>query len=628
MTRARAVIGAVNPQVDGGRYPAKHLAGDPLRVTAEVFTDGHDLVAAVARLRGTSEAEIDLIGSSDTFSGDFAVSAPGHYELTIIAWVDRYATWLRDSTKRSTAQKLLPVHCAEGIALFEQAAPNAPAHARERLLFAAQRLRAQELPDTSLSPLMRAYLPRLHLTTSPWLPLYVERERAGSGAWYELFPRSHGGLRGVTALVPGIAKAGFDVLYVPPIHPIGREHRKGKNNTLTHTPEDVGSPWAIGSREGGHHAIHPELGTLEDFRALVKVCSEHHMELALDLAFQCAPDHPWVHEHPQWFRHRPDGSIACAENPPKVYEDIYPFDFECDDWQALWQALADVAIYWAAEGVRIFRVDNPHTKPFAFWEQCLRNVREKFPDTVFLAEAFSRPSHMHQLAKIGFSQSYTYFTWRTDKRELEAYATELTTAPVKDFFRANFWPNTPDILPYTLQSGARAAFVARVILAATLSASYGIYGPAYENLDHEPLRPGGEEYRDSEKFEVRAWPEGPLRPLLTLLNQLRRQHRALQRNASLRFHATTNEQLICYSKEASGERVVVVVNLDPYHVQSGEIDLGEALVQHQAHDLLSGARYLWNGARHFIQLDPQAMPAHIFVLRHHLRTERDFDYFA
>jgi len=431
---------------------------------------------------------------------------------------------------------------------------------------------------------------------------------------------------------------GFDVLYLPPIHPIGRNFRKGKNNALTTTPEDPGSPWAIGAAEGGHKAIHPQLGTLEDFRRFVTKAQEYGIELALDLAYQCTPDHPYVQAHPQWFRHRPDGSIQYAENPPKKYQDIYPIDFETEDWQALWEELKSIVQFWIDQGVRIFRVDNPHTKSFYFWEWMISDIRKSHPDVLFLSEAFTRPKVRYRLAKLGFSQSYTYFAWRNTKQELTQYLTELTQTEVREYFRPNFWPNTPDILTEYLQFGGRPAFVARLVLAATLGSNYGIYGPAFELCENRPREAGSEEYLDSEKYEIRHWdldhPES-LKEIIGRVNRIRRENPALQSNERLLFHEIDNDQLICYSKhsEDGANVMVVVVNLDPHHTHAGwmELDLGKlglpADHPYQVHDLLSEARYLWHGSRNYIQLNPQSMPAHIFRIRRRVRTERDFDYY-
>jgi starch synthase (maltosyl-transferring) len=477
------------------------------------------------------------------------------------------------------------------------------------------------------------------------LGVEVERERARYSTWYELFPRSTarspgrcGTFADVIARLPYVAEMGFDVLYLPPIHPLGQAYRKGPNNRPTAGQDDPGSPWAIGAKEGGHKAIHPELGTLEDFKQLVARANELGLELALDIAFQTSPDHPYVREHPEWFKKRPDGTIQYAENPPKKYQDIYPFWFEGDEWPALWEELASVVEHWVEYGVRIFRVDNPHTKPFGLWEWLIARVRRRSPDVIFLAEAFTRPRVMYRLAKLGFSQSYNYFPWRNSKHELTEYFRELTTPPVSDFFRANLWPNTPDILPEYLQYGGRSAFMSRVALAATLGASYGIYGPAFELLEHEAREHGSEEYLDSEKYQVRHWdldrPDS-LREYIARLNRVRRENPALQTDRGLLFHGIDNDALLAYSKRApgAGEAVLFVVNVDPHNAQSGWLDLDlealglDAELPFQAHDQLSDARYLWSGPRNYVSLDPRHSPAHVFRLRGKVRSEHDFDYF-
>jgi len=473
----------------------------------------------------------------------------------------------------------------------------------------------------------------------------VDPPKARFSAWYEMFPRScsprpgvHGTLAACEARLPYIAAMGFDVLYLPPIHPIGSTHRKGRNNSPVCEPGDPGSPWAIGAAAGGHTAVHPDLGTLEDFHSLLRQARSQGLEIAMDLAFQCSPDHPYVREHPEWFRRRPDGSIQYAENPPKKYEDIYPLDFECAERAALMDELKRVVLFWIDQGVRIFRVDNPHTKPLAFWEWLIGEVKTSHPEVIFLAEAFTRPKVMHRLAKSGFSQSYTYFAWRHTAWELKKYFSELTQTEVVEVFRPNLWPNTPDILTEYLQNGGRPAFAARLILAATLGANYGIYGPAFEVCEDRSRKPGSEEYLNSEKYEIRTWDiDSPdrLSELIARVNRIRRENPALHGDRSLRFHSVDNEQLICYSKHTAdfSNVILTVVNLDPHHTHSGWLlltlsELGlEADKPFQVHDLLSGARYLWNSDRNFIELNPRVMPAHIFRVRKKIRTEHDFDYF-
>jgi starch synthase (maltosyl-transferring) len=654
---ARAVIEGIAPAVDGGRFAVKRAAGDTVEVEADCFADGHDELACRLRYRRDGESdwhEAPMVAlGNDRWRGSFTVTAPGRYRYTVTAWVDHFLSWRHDFPRRADAEDIR-IAAAVGAELIDAAGARAAGEDRARLAAWAQRLRsATEVPalraegmDEALATIAMRYPDRSLATTHPTeFPLVVDRERARYSTWYEFFPRScgddpdtHGRLRDCEARLDYVAKLGFDVVYLPPIHPIGRERRKGRNNTLTVRPEDVGSPWAIGAAEGGHKALHPQLGTLEDFRRFVERARAHELEIALDIAFQCAPDHPYVGEHPQWFRWRPDGTVQYAENPPKKYQDIYPFNFESGEWPALWHELADVFAFWIGEGVRIFRVDNPHTKPFPFWEWVIERVQREHPDVIFLAEAFTRPKVMHRLAKLGFTQSYTYFTWRNTKHELTEYFTDLTRGPGRDYFRPNCWPNTPDILPEYLQFGGRAAFMARLVLAATLSANYGIYGPAFELLEHLPRESGAEEYLDSEKYQLRAWdlarPDS-LAEFIGRVNAARRDNPALQQDRGLAFFPVDNDELICYAKvdAASENAVLCVVNLDPHHTQSGWVTLDlEALDvdparPFQVHDVLTGARFLWSGARNFVQLDPTRTPAHVFRVRRRIRTERDFDYF-
>jgi starch synthase (maltosyl-transferring) len=655
--RARAVIETIAPAVGDGRFAVKRIVGDRVVVEADCFADGHDMLACILRFRREDDAEwqetpMAALGN-DRWRGAFTVPAPGRYRYGVTAWVDAFLSWRHDFERRVDAEdlKVAARVGADGIAA---AAKRAAGKDAARLEQWALRLRKQDdvealralALDEELAALAMRYPDRSHATTYPVdFPLVVDRERARFSAWYELFPRScaelpgaHGTLRDTAARLPYVAKMGFDVLYLPPIHPIGRERRKGPNNTLEARSTDVGSPWAIGAAEGGHKDLHPQLGTLDDFRALVAAAREHGLELALDIAYQCAPDHPYVDEHPAWFRKRPDGTVQYAENPPKKYQDIYPFNFESEEWQGLWSELESVFTFWIGEGVRIFRVDNPHTKTFAFWEWAISRIKRAHPDVLFLAEAFTRPRVMHRLAKLGFSQSYTYFTWRNTKTELTAYFTELTRGPGRDYFRPNCWPNTPDILPESLQVGGRAAFMSRLVLAATLAANYGMYGPAFELLEHVPREPGSEEYLNSEKYELRRWDlarADSLSGFIARVNAARRDNPALQSDEGLRFVDVDNEEIICYAKlDAAGDNpVVVVVNLDPHHAQSGWVtldlaDLGiEAGHSFQVHDLLTDARYLWSGPRNFVMLDPARAPAHIFRVRRRVRTEQDFDYF-
>ena len=660
--RVRVVIEGLSPVVDGGRFAVKRVIGDEVIVEADCFADGHDVVACSLLWRpagaaGWRSATMKPLGN-DRWRASFVVDALGTWCYTVRAWVDPFLSWRHDFGRRVEFEDLR-IAALTGAMLIEQAVQRAgpggdavllEAWAQELRLAAQGGAAADELRRLGMDEARAAVASRhpdlRHAQTfRRELPLTVERERARFSSWYEFFPRSaspdparHGTLADCEAWLPYVAGMGFDVLYFPPIHPIGRINRKGRNNTLQPEPQDLGSPWAIGADEGGHLDILPALGTLDDFRRLVQRAADQGLEVAMDIAFQCAPDHPWVREHPQWFRRRADGSVQYAENPPKKYQDIYPFDFESEDWAAMWQALAGVFEYWIAQGVKIFRVDNPHTKSFGFWEWAIRTVRERHPEAIFLSEAFTRPKVMHRLAKLGFSQSYTYFTWRNTKQELTDYFTELTRGPGREYFRPNAWPNTPDILPAALQWGGRAVFMSRVTLAATLAANYGIYGPAFELLEARALRHGGEEYLDSEKFEQRVWQRddpASLAAFIALLNRTRRDNPALQHDAGLLFIDIDNEQMIAYAKSTpDGTNVVVcVVNLDPHHVQSGWLNLDlaalglEAKQAYQMHDVLTGAHYLWQGPRNYVSLDPQRCPAHVMQLRSRLRRENDFDYF-
>ncbi len=656
----RVVIENVRPEIDGGRFPVKRTVGEEVTVTADIHTDGHDLITAVLRYRDGAgspwqETPLREVGN-DRWTGRFLVSSIGRSFYTIEAWVDRFRSWRRDLAKKADAGQDVRVDLLVGAQLVEEAAGRAKGADREALRKATEVLRVDDVSkaqdaveralDEGLLRRMEAYPDRRHATAyGKELAVVVDREKARFSTWYELFPRScstepgkHGTLRDVVGRLPYIAGMGFDVLYLPPVHPIGHSYRKGKNNVTDPGPDDLGSPWAIGSEEGGHKAVHPALGTLDDFRHLVEKAREQGLEVALDIAFQCSPDHPYVKEHPEWFRIRPDGSVQYAENPPKKYQDIYPLDFETADWRALWEELRSVVRFWIDQGVRIFRVDNPHTKPFDFWEWLIGGLKEEFPETIFLSEAFTRPKVMYRLAKAGFTQSYTYFAWRNSKWELTEYFTELTRTEVREFFRPNLWPNTPDILTEQLQFGGRASFMARLVLAATLGASYGIYGPAYELCENRPLAPGKEEYLDSEKYEIRHWEiERPdsLREFIGLVNRIRRENPCLQSDHHLVFHPVDNEQMIAYTKVTGdlSSIILTVVNLDPHHAQSGWVELPLArlgldpAVPFQGHDLLSGARYIWHGDRLYFRLDPAEVPAHILRIRRKVRTERDFDYF-
>ncbi len=657
---SRVIIENVRPAVDGGRFPAKRIVGDACEVTADIFCDGHDVVSALLLYRAEADPTWHEVAMqplpNDVWSASFVVERLGAYRFTVTAWVDEFKSWRRDFRKKVDARQEVSIDLLSGVALIERAAERAqltPSDAEMLHRWAADLRSGKPLPDRALlalDPALAAVADRhpdrtRAATYDRELPLWVDRERARFSSWYEMFPRScssdpetSGSFRACEKRLDYVAGMGFDILYLPPIHPIGERNRKGKNNSTVAQPGDPGSPWAIGAPQGGHTAIHPDLGTLEDFLSLKKNAEARGIELAIDVAFQSTPDHPYVRQHPDWFRHRADGSIQYAENPPKKYEDIYPFDFESQDWQALWDELKSVVFFWLKQGIRVFRVDNPHTKPFAFWQWLIAEVRQQYPETIFLSEAFTRPRVMYRLAKLGFTQSYTYFTWRNTKQELQQYLTELTGTEVREFFRPNFWPNTPDILPEFLQFSGRPGFAARLVLAATLSSNYGIYGPAYELLENEPVAPGKEEYLNSEKYEIRQWDlqrRDSLKGLIERVNQVRRDNPALHSNDHLRFHDIDNEQLIAYSKTTAdgANTVLVVVNLDPHHRHSGwlTLPLAELGIEedrpYQAHDLLSNARYLWQGERNYVELNPEVMPAHIFAIRRRVRTERDFDYY-
>ena len=657
--RQRVVIADVQPEIDAGRYAIKRTSGETVVVEADLFTDGHDAVSGALLYRfndTTTWQEVPFVALvNDRWRAEFVVTQAGHYHYTVQGWVDHFKSWRRDFAKRVAAAQHTQSDLLVGAELIENAAKRAADADKKQLASWARFLKSDANSDAEkLALIAGAELPQLAerypdkglATNYPReLSVKVDGEKARFSAWYELFPRScspvpgqHGTFQDVEARLPYVAEMGFDILYFPPIHPIGDAHRKGRNNALTTETGDVGSPWAIGSSEGGHKAIHPQLGTLEEFRHLVtRARDEYGIDIALDIAFQCSPDHPYVKEHPEWFRHRPDGTIQYAENPPKKYQDIYPFDFENANWRALWDELTSVVLYWVEQGVRVFRVDNPHTKPFPFWEYLIAQVQRENPTVIFLAEAFTRPKVMSTLGKLGFTQSYTYFTWRDDKHQLEEYFTELTRPPLSEIFRPNPWPNTPDILPEHLQIGGRNASLGRLILAATLSATYGIYGPTFELGEVRPREIGGEEYLDSEKYQLKQWDLNhplSLKTIIARVNRIRREHPALHSDRNLLFHNISNGELICYSKHTDdlSDIIVVVVNLDFHHRQSGWLELPletfalDPIQHYQVHDVLNDQRYLWHGAHNYVELSAE-MPAHIFRIRRHTHTEQDFDYY-
>ena len=657
--QVRMIIEGLKPEIDGGRFPIKRVIGERVVVEADIFADGHDAISALLLYRKENDPEWaetpmePLI--NDRWRGSFVVAELEHYRYTVLAWVDQFKSWRRDLTKKFQADQEVSIELLIGAQLIAEASQHAPERERQKMgewvstlhsTQVAEQAKVQLALSEELSEFMGKCPDRRFATTySKELVVVVDREKARFSIWYEMFPRScapepgrHGTFKDCEARLPYIAAMGFDVLYFPPIHPIGHTHRKGKDNNPVANPDDPGTPWAIGSEEGGHKSIHPQLGTVEDFQSFVAKAREYDIEIALDIAFQCSPDHPYVKEHPEWFHWRPDNTVQYAENPPKKYEDIYPLEFETENWQELWEELKSIVLFWIEQGIRIFRVDNPHNKPFRFWEWLITDIKMSYPDVIFLSEAFTRPKVMYQLAKLGFTQSYTYFAWRNTKLELTQYFTELTQTEVREYFCPSLWSNTPDILTEYLQFGGRPAFMARLVLAATLGSSYGIYGPAFELCENRPREPGSEEYLDSEKYEIKSWdiarPDS-LKDFIARVNRIRRENAAFHSDWSLRFHEVDNEQLICYSKRTDdlSNVVLVVVNLDPHHTQSGwvEFSLEELGIDpqkpYQMHDLLSDARYLWQGSRNYVELNSQIVPAHIFRMRRRVRTERDFDYY-
>jgi starch synthase (maltosyl-transferring) len=641
--RVRAVIDRVIPEIDCGRFPAKRVVGDRMIVHADVFTDGHDKIACMLGFRHELDrdwSEVPMIALvNDRWRAEFPLERMGRYRYTVTAWVDHFLSWRADFDRRVDPLDIASAALVGGKLIAEAA--NRATQRDAQLLrewgkslisaTATDEIRRIAL-DTEMAAVAQRYPDRRYAAVyEKELKIVVDRSRARFSSWYEFFPRStspdpgrHGTLRDAEARLEYVAELGFDIVYLPPIHPVGSVNRKGKNNTLQPEETDVGSPWAIGSAEGGHKAIHPQLGTHDDFTRLVARARELGMEVALDIAFQSAPDHPYVGQHPLWFTWRPDGTVQYAENPPKKYQDIYPFNFESEDWAGLWDELKSVFDYWIAHGVTVFRVDNPHTKPFAFWEWAINEVKSAHPEVIFLSEAFTRPKIMHRLAKLGFSQSYTYFAWRNTKQELIEYFTELAQGPGREYFRPNVWPNTPDILTEYLQHGGRPAFVARFLLASTLAANYGIYGPAYELCENAPREPGSEEYLNSEKYEIRHWdlerPES-LRYLIARVNTIRRDNLALQDDRTLTFVAVDNDQLIAFVKatEDRSNVLLIIINIDPRYRQSGWVEFELDGVQlaaagsYEVHDLLTDARYRWTASSNYVELAPGM--GHIFEVR-------------
>ncbi|MDQ3395088.1 MAG: alpha-1,4-glucan--maltose-1-phosphate maltosyltransferase [Bacteroidota bacterium] len=643
--KQRIIITNVSPELNCGKYPIKRVIGEKIVVSADVFGDGHDVVKAAMLCRQLGnekweEIPMKFLGN-DRWEASFIPTKMAKYEYTIRGWVDHFATWQHALKKKYEANQDISTEILVGAQLMEEALPGAKPTQAKQLHSVTRKLKnsngqsavSDGLTD-EITSLMYQLGDRSNASTySKLLKVDVERKKALFSTWYELFPRStaqeqgkHGTFKDCERLLPMIADMGFDVLYFPPIHPIGRKHRKGLNNSVTANPGDPGSPWAIGAKEGGHKSIHPELGSLKDFTALVKKAKQLDIEIALDIALQCAPDHPYVKSHPQWFKWRPDGTVQYAENPPKKYQDILPINFECDDWENLWQELKSIFIYWIDKGVTIFRVDNPHTKPFPFWEWVIREVRNEHPEIIFLAEAFTRPRIMEELGKIGFNQSYTYFTWRETQQELVSYVNELTKTDKSNYYRPNFWPNTPDILPGHLVTGGEVMHIIRVILAATLSSNYGLYGPVYEFGVNQPM-PGKEEYIDNEKYEVKHWDwnrTSRIKEVIKLVNQIRKDNPALQQTNNISFGTSENPEIICYGKTIDdfSNQMIVVVNLDPYNLQRTmvKIPLMELGIPYDkpywVHDQINGSRYQWLGEWNYVELNPHIMPVHIFKVEH------------
>ncbi|MES2704888.1 MAG: alpha-1,4-glucan--maltose-1-phosphate maltosyltransferase [Bacteroidota bacterium] len=636
----RVIINGISPVVDNGLYPAKTIVDQRIEVSVNLFADGHDELGGSMLIKHTSEKtwkehSLEAAGN-DCWKASFIPTQLGIYQYRVQGWIDHFATWQKGITKKYKAGLDVKVELEIGWQLAEGVAARTKGKDKTAITKWVNELKGATddseamsiATDTAIASLLCRCRDKNAVTLHPdTFSILVDPKRAEFSTWYELFPRSaattadtHGTFKDVKALVPGIANMGFDVIYLPPIHPIGEKNRKGKNNSLTTQPGDPGSPWAIGSKDGGHKSIHPELGSLKDFKALVDECKKHNIEIALDIAFQCAPDHPYVALHPQWFKWRPDGTVQYAENPPKKYEDILPFNFETEDWEALWNELKSVIEYWIDKGVNIFRVDNPHTKALAFWEWMIAEVKRDNPQVLFLAEAFTRPRIMEHLAKSGFSQSYTYFTWRNTKEELEQYMTELTKTNSRHFFRPNFWPNTPDILPPEITAGGETAHIMRLILAATLSSNYGLYGPVYEYGLTEPM-PGKEEYIHNEKYEIKQWDwdrYSKIKEVMIRVNRIRKDNPALHSTWNIELAQTTNENIICYAK-ASEDRsniLIIVVNLDPHGTHAGTVKVplykfGFEHGSYRVTDLLSGDKYNWSSEWNFVSLNPHDLPAHI-----------------
>ncbi|MBF0569884.1 MAG: alpha-1,4-glucan--maltose-1-phosphate maltosyltransferase [Candidatus Omnitrophica bacterium] len=653
----RVMVEKVTPQIDGGLFPVKRVVGERVVVRANVFADGHDEVKADLFYRSVEdkdwhEVPMKALGN-DGWAGSFVVDKYTDYLYSVRGYVCEFSSWCHDLKKKVDAGRDVAVDLKIGSQFLVETASRAQGAEAEKLLAWADELAKPTSMEAALklafSEELYKYMDEhLDLAKSVVYPkelrVSVERAKAGFSSWYEFFPRSwgatpgvHGTFKEAARILPEIARMGFDIVYLPPIHPIGKSFRKGRNNATTCTPSDPGSPWAVGSSDGGHKTVNPQLGTLADFRDFVAKARENNLEVALDIAFQCSPDHPYLKEHPSWFKWRPDGTVQYAENPPKKYEDIVPFNFDTDDREALWQELRSVFLFWIEQGVKVFRVDNPHTKPFLFWDWAITTIRKDHPDVMFLAEAFTRPNIMYRLAKGGFTHSYPYFTWRNTKKDFQDYLTELTRSEVAAFVRPNFWPNTPDILAEHLQHAARPSFVMRAVLAMTLSSNFGMYGPAFELCENVPM-PGKEEYIDNEKYEIKKWDwnrPGNIKGVITKLNKIRRENPALQLTRNVRFCSISNDQLLAYCKATAdcSNIIIVVVNLDPHHAQGGMLDipLDELGIGKDwafpVQDLLSGEQFNWQGYKNFVQLDPAKCGAHVIRISRQFAPKQDPDYF-
>lgn len=641
--RNRVIIENVTPSIDGGRYFIKRIIGERISVSADVFSDGHDAIRASLLYKQKKHKKWTEVfmedQANDVWIASFIPEEKGMYEYKIEAWVDHLLNWYNGFKKKHADGQHMSIELAIGADLLKKTAKNYPKTKGSQFKKLVKILENKKAYDDAISTVLGKDFGQLvHDFPFKQFESYsdqvyqarVGRKKELFSTWYEIFPRStslnpgeHGTFKDCERLLPRIKKMGFDVLYFPPIHPIGKLNRKGKNNSVIAEAVDPGSPWAIGSEEGGHKSIHKELGTLEDYKNLLKAAKKHGLEIALDIAFQCAPDHPYVKEHPNWFIWRPDGTIMYAENPPKKYQDIVPINFETEDWKNLWEELKNVILYWSKIGVSIFRVDNPHTKPFQFWEWVITEVHKEYPDTIFLSEAFTRPKVMANLAKVGFTQSYTYYTWRNNKKELEEYMTELTQTELREYFRPNFWPNTPDILAYELMEAKSNAFVLRLAMAATLSSNYGIYGPAYEFMENSGNSNGKEEYQDSEKYETRYYDwshKNRLTDIITKINHIRRDNPALQSTWNIHFTRTDNEQLMSFIKltEDRNNIIWVIANFDTRYKQVGFVEVPKDLlglkgaVNLQVTDLLTEESYRWFNDWNYVELNPDHYPIHIF----------------